>query len=312
MNAKRVDTKRGNTKRMRAWTGIALVLAVLSALCLSAVAQETADDWFKKSQDYWAIGSLEETAKALDKAIEINSSNATIWVFRGYTFLNIASKANHSGISTSDLSKYNESLNESLKSFDKALELNPKDKGVLRELWRGKGDVLAQMSEYEEAIKAFDKSLEIDPQWIPTLNDKGRVLTKMGKKTESVEAYDKSLETLDMTIRTADSTKNLSEAWLEKGFALQDQGRYEEAVKALDNSTNIDPKNEMAWKIKGVLLTRELGRHLDAIDAFDKALQLNPKDPLTWMNKGDALKALGRQAEADSAYAKARELGYKG
>jgi tetratricopeptide (TPR) repeat protein len=168
------------------------------------------------------------------------------------------------------------------------------------------------MNEYEEAIKAFDKSLEIDPQWIPTLNDKGRVLTKMGKESESVEAYDKSLETLDMAIRTADSTKNLSETWLEKGFALQDQGRYGEAVKALDNSTNIDPKNEMAWKIKGVLLSRELSRHLEAIDAFDKALQINPKDPLTWMNKGDALKSLGRQAEADEAYAKARELGYKG
>ncbi|MEM2097812.1 MAG: hypothetical protein QXI70_06630 [Methanothrix sp.] len=29
-----------------------------------------------------------------------------------------------------------------------------------------------------------------------------------------------------------------------------------------------------------------------------------------WKGKGDALKALGRQAEADTAYARARELGY--
>jgi len=68
----------------------------------------------------------------------------------------------------------------------------------------------------------------------------------------------------------------------------------------------------MAWKVKGVLLWRELKKYDEAVDAFDKALQINPKDPLTWMNKGDALKALGRKAEADEAYAKARELGYQG
>ncbi len=303
----------GKPSKMSAWIGIALVLSVLSTLCFAAMAQEmTADDWFKKGQDLWASGSLEETAKALDKAVEINPSNATIWGFRGYTFLNIASKSCLNGATTGDPDGCNDSINESLKSFDKAIELNPKDKGVLRELWRGKGDVFALMHKYEEAVKAFDKSLQIDPQWIPTLNDKGRVLAKMGKKSESSETYDKSIDVLVGAIKTANSTQNLSEAWLEKGFALQDQGRYEEAVKALGNSTDIDPRNEIAWEIQGVLLSRELGKHKEAVDALDKALQINPKDPLTWMNKGDALKALGRQAEADAAYAKAKELGYKG
>jgi Flp pilus assembly protein TadD len=68
----------------------------------------------------------------------------------------------------------------------------------------------------------------------------------------------------------------------------------------------------MAWKIKGVLLSRELKKYNDAIEAFDRALQINPKDSLTWQNKGHNLKALGRNTDADAAFAKAKELGYQG
>jgi Flp pilus assembly protein TadD len=47
-------------------------------------------------------------------------------------------------------------------------------------------------------------------------------------------------------------------------------------------------------------------------NAFDKTIKLNPKDAEAWNNKGLALKFLGHSAESDVAFAKARELGYKG
>ena len=148
--------------------------------------------------------------------------------------------------------------------------------------------------------------METDPSNIGASQGKGQALAALGRKNESGQTYDKSLETLDRDIETANSTENLSQAWLMKGIVLQEQDRYEDAVKALDNATNADSKNEMAWKVKGVVLLYE------AIEAFDKALQINPKDPLTWQRKGDALKALGRNSEADTAFAKAKELGYQG
>jgi Flp pilus assembly protein TadD len=57
----------------------------------------------------------------------------------------------------------------------------------------------------------------------------------------------------------------------------------------------------MAWKMKGVLLARDLQRYDDAVKAFDGALQIDPKDAQVWSLKGDALKALGHQSEADAA-----------
>lgn len=50
----------------------------------------------------------------------------------------------------------------------------------------------------------------------------------------------------------------------------------------------------------------------EAILAFDSCIKINPQDADAWEYKGRALKSAGRTTEAESAYAKARELGYKG
>lgn len=50
----------------------------------------------------------------------------------------------------------------------------------------------------------------------------------------------------------------------------------------------------------------------EAIKAYDIAIQMNPEDAKAWYNKGNALKALGRTTDANIAYAKAKDLGYKG
>ena len=66
------------------------------------------------------------------------------------------------------------------------------------------------------------------------------------------------------------------------------------------------------WFNKSVAL-HDQGNYTDAIQALDEAIRLAPNDPniaTAWNNKGLALKALGRTNEADSALAKAKELGY--
>jgi hypothetical protein len=42
-----------------------------------------------------------------------------------------------------------------------------------------------------------------------------------------------------------------------------------------------------------------------------KVTELDPQEPAGWLYKGEVLKALGRQAEAEEAHARAGELGYK-
>jgi Flp pilus assembly protein TadD len=129
----------------------------------------------------------------------------------------------------------------------------------------------------------------------------------LNRTSESNQAYYKALE---ITNKTLEADPRNATLWLGKGVLLNNVGNVQEAVKAFDNASRIDPKDEMAWMMKGVLLGRDLQRYDDAVKAYDSALQINPNDAQVWSLKGDALKALGRQAEADAAFAKAKELGY--
>ena len=69
----------------------------------------------------------------------------------------------------------------------------------------------------------------------------------------------------------------------------------------------IDDAKKTEWSNKGIALGNQ-GRYDEAIKAYDEAIRLDPKDAMAWIDKGNSLKALGRTAEADAALAKAKEL----
>ena len=61
------------------------------------------------------------------------------------------------------------------------------------------------------------------------------------------------------------------------------------------------------WISKGNAL-KKLGRYAEAMEYYDKALEIDPKHALAWHNKGDALYALGRYEEAVDCYDRALEI----
>ncbi len=85
------------------------------------MAQEnTAENWYRKCQELNANGSYEEAVKAIDKAIELDSRNATLW----------DEKATSLATATAFSGNRSE-FNESLKAIDKAIELDPKNSTFL-------------------------------------------------------------------------------------------------------------------------------------------------------------------------------------
>jgi tetratricopeptide (TPR) repeat protein len=60
-----------------------------------------------------------------------------------------------------------------------------------------------------------------------------------------------------------------------------------------DNALEIDPNHAATWNNKGAALN-ELGKYNEAIECFDKALEIEPKYANAWLNKGVALKAEGK------------------
>lgn len=76
--------------------------------------------------------------------------------------------------------------------------------------------------------------------------------------------------------------------------------------KELEKNLN----NSEAWAAKADILCT-MGMHEVAIRCCDKSLAINRDNMLTWVTKGIALDKLGKHDEAEIAFAKAEELGYK-
>jgi tetratricopeptide (TPR) repeat protein len=66
--------------------------------------------------------------------------------------------------------------------YNKALEIDPKDKQV----WVNTGDALNLLANYTEAIAAYNKALEIDPNYVNALDGKGWALNELGNYTQAI------------------------------------------------------------------------------------------------------------------------------
>lgn len=292
---------RGTGNKLPKFAGrarFALAMIALVILCVSAVAQEnTAEVWYKKGLELEKNGSPDEAILAYDKAIDLNPTKAvSAYVSKGHLLM--------------QLKKYNESL----ETFDKAIEhvlLN--DSQNLSQVWEFKAIILEEIGRPEEAYHAFDTVTELDSNRTLAWIEKGNLLNKMGRYEEASTAYETVLQLKPL------SATELINAWMGKGNALDKMGQYEEALgtytKALEiinHELEKNPESYLAWRDKGMILYK-MDKYEEAIKAYDKAQKTSTYSFVSgqiWWGKGDAFKALNHNAEAQEAYAKARELGY--
>ncbi|GAB6266384.1 MAG: hypothetical protein STSR0001_18310 [Methanothrix sp.] len=240
--------------------------------------------------------TLEDSLFAFDRAIDIDPGNSVAWLEKGFA------------LGFMEPLRYNESIS----AYDRAIELMPaNDTVMLAFAWMERGAVLSRradstndMSLYEEAIKAFDTAIELNPQQAGTLAVKANALMNLGRYNESLKILDEAIE-----IASRDSEK--AQIWFEKAHLFAEQGNYNETAKALEKATELNPEDKNLWLNGGVLLSAVLNRNDEALGYYDRALQIDPADGYAWHAKGEALKALGRTSEADAAFEKAKELGYK-
>ena len=95
--------------------------------------------------------------------------------------------------------------------------------------------------------------------------------------------------------------------WYNRGVILSEMGRLEEAIDAYDRVIELEPAFEIAWDNKGVVLAR-LGRLEEALEGYEKVLRRNPKYAEAWAGKGAILSAFERKEEALEAYRSALKI----
>ncbi len=307
-----------------------LALTVL-LLCIGAIAEDekSANYWYEKSLELYNNGSLEESLQAVDKAIEFEPQNATLWAYK-------ASSLNLAGVITQNQNRFDESL----QSYDKAIELDPGNTTHL--LWKGytfrqaaygsglQGEERTRA--FEEAIATFDWALEIDPKYGEAWSGKGVIYDDLAtfnndsaRYNDSLTAYDKAIE-----LTPHNDTRNLAQAYEGKAVALSHMGQglaasgqkeesrsvLEEAVKNYDRVIELDQEfvgQEAQQNRAGVL--EELSRRDEATAGYEKAIEHlnrsieeNLNNSGAWVNKAILFREQGRYEEAIVALRNATKI----
>jgi tetratricopeptide (TPR) repeat protein len=105
--------------------------------------------------------------------------------------------------------------------------------------------------------------------------------------------YEEALLALDEALNI---DPGLATAWASRAGTLINLGRNEEALQAAENAISLDSQYSVAWYNKGAALFY-MGKYEEAVPALDKAIELNPNYALAWITKAGAIVNLGRNDE---------------
>jgi tetratricopeptide (TPR) repeat protein len=256
-----------------------------------------ADYWMSKAEVLeFAGGRSDEALTALNHSLELDPSSRVNWRFKAEILSELGRK------------------DEAVEAFDESLKLNPDD----AEGWQWKASLLTEMKRYNESLEAYDKAIELTPEndtkdlalnWF----SKGWALNKTGRQEEARAALQKSLEFYDRAI-----SKNTGDISLlqQKGMALFELGRYDDAIEVYDQVLTDSHDIEFSATKTSALIgkgdaLRALGKNDEAISAYNKAIEVGPLYSNAWHGKGEAQKAIGQVVNASMSFLVADKLGYE-
>lgn len=182
---------------------------------------------------------------------------------------------------------------EGVESLNQALRRDPKH--ILA--YYNKGIALNLLKRNEEALVAFDQALTLNSQEGGLYRNKGKVLAALKRYDEALAAFNKALQ--------LDSQDAVS--LREKGTVLAELKRDAEALSSFEQAIQLNPNDADALLRKGIVFLNT-HRYAEALPMFEQVIQAVPKFAFGYQCKGDALRALGRNDEAERAYAEARAL----
>jgi serine/threonine-protein kinase len=185
---------------------------------------------------------------------------------------------------------------EALAAMEKALSLEPDNYFAAL----GKITFLTQLRRYEEARVWGEAMLRRHPRQRVFADALGIVHHSQGHYKEAEQAFRLSIE---LEPDSSNAYANLNDALLR-------QGRGEEALQVVQQGLRVRPNAMLYTNLGNALFQR--GDYVGAASAFERAVTPpagRPNSYLNWANLGDTLLWIpGREAEARSAYAKAKEL----
>jgi ribosomal protein S12 methylthiotransferase accessory factor len=121
------------------------------------------------------------------------------------------------------------------------------------------------------------------------------------------ERPDEALELLDRALEMNPPSQDEASIHTQRGVALKDLGRYEQAKKALLKAAAFPEPHHEVFNLLGFCHYMQK-EHEQAIECFSRAIEIEPGEAINYANIGSNLRELGRIEEACSMYEHALEM----
>ncbi len=152
-------------------------------------------------------------------------------------------------------------LSNAKEAFEKALELEPKNKDVYIYL-----AITAEFAgRVSEAEKHYKQAIELDKNNFVAYNNLGNVFIKQKRNDEALAAYDTAIKI---------KPDNYSPV-LGKANAYDNMGRTEDALIEYKKAAELSPDNCIVYTEMGLCYANSKN-YKSALEAYDKALSLQP------------------------------------
>jgi len=180
-----------------------------------------------------------------------------------------------------------------IEAIRKLVAISPEEAGG----WDQLGQSLYKAGQYDEAVQAFRRALELKPGVAEVIANLGVVLKTKGEMTE-YEKMVQSLATvnpkmardlMDFAPGKISSTESTSAPVQSPPPSVnKDSGE----VSALRKMVEIDPRDSVSWNQLGKALYQN-GKYGEAVEALDRSLAIQPDVEEVVVNLGVALKTKG-------------------
>lgn len=200
-----------------------------------------------------------------------------------------------------------------LECFDRALKLAPDFAGT----HTNRGNALRALKRLNDAEGSYRRALELNPSFAPAWKNLGSALRDLNRTDEAVEAFRAALtqapndpETIDCMALAMKAINRVDEAtrlYLQLANVLLRQRKINEAAITIEHALALLPGDPYSINMKG-RVAFERGDLETALNQYRRALRVKPDLADAHNDMGNALKELGRLAEARDAFVKALEL----
>ena len=190
-----------------------------------------------------------------------------------------------------------------LKDYEKSIEYANRaiilDKDDAYSYFR-KAWALQEMKRYPEAIKLYKECIARNDKYIDAYVNISYIYSKTGDTKQSMLYANKALLI----------NKDYAYAHYRKAWALQESGKFEEALDGYSKAIELDPTD--IYNYLGIAcVSLNTQANINALLYANKALLIDRNCGGAYYYKSLALSNLGKSKEAEKAFAKAVKLGYQ-